>query len=227
MALLLRRWRYLLLLVALFALLVVQPIASSLGVMQSLFDGLLVLVMAALAQDRVWRVVACLACVLAAALLLGGRWVAPSAEFASQASGHAIGAIFFVAVAVKIVQSIFASREVSVDSIFGAICGFLLLGVAFALTYAMIYEADPASFRTGEFSREQMQQPQFCRNVFVYYSFVTLTTVGYGDLAPISLPARTLSWVEAVTGQLYLAVLIAGLISALFAGASARDHRGG
>lgn len=59
----------------------------------------------------------------------------------------------------------------------------------------------------------------------MYYSFVTLTTVGYGDIAPASTTARTLAWVEAVVGQLYLAVLIAGLMSALIARNNAADHR--
>ncbi|MEE9226447.1 MAG: potassium channel family protein, partial [Acidobacteriota bacterium] len=47
---------------------------------------------------------------------------------------------------------------------------------------------------------------------FVYYSFVTLSTLGYGDITPVTPPARAFSFLEAVTGQLYLAVLIAGLV---------------
>jgi hypothetical protein len=50
-----------------------------------------------------------------------------------------------------------------------------------------------------------------------YFSFVTLTTVGYGDISPVSPAARTLAWVEAVTGQFYLAVIVAGLVSVLAA----------
>ena len=67
-----QRWRYLFLLAALLALLVIQPIASAFGIMDSLFDVLFVVVMAvlvlALAQDKVWRVVACIACIPAATL---------------------------------------------------------------------------------------------------------------------------------------------------------------
>jgi hypothetical protein len=48
--------------------------------------------------------------------------------------------------------------------------------------------------------------------VLTYYSFVTLTTVGYGDISPVSPATRTLAWVEAVTGQFYLAVIVAGLV---------------
>jgi hypothetical protein len=219
----------LLLLGALLALLVIQPIASAFGIMESLFDTMLVIVMVmlvlALTQDKVWRVVAYILCIPAATLSIGGHFLTSSAQFVSVTAGHAIGALFFAAVAGKIVQSIFTSRRLSLDSIFGAICGYLLLGVAWALTYAMIHAANPDSFQFGGLLRQQMEQVDYSRSVFIYYSFVTLTTVGYGDVTPLSIPALTLSWVEAITGQLYLAVLIAGLISALVAKNAACNHQ--
>ena len=51
--------------------------------------------------------------------------------------------------------------------------------------------------------------------MLTYYSFVTLTTVGYGDITPITSATRTFSWIEAITGQFYLAVIVAGLVSML------------
>jgi hypothetical protein len=56
--------------------------------------------------------------------------------------------------------------------------------------------------------------------LFTYYSFTTLTTVGYGDVTPLSTAARTCAWLEALTGQFYLAVLVAGLVGALLSGKS-------
>jgi hypothetical protein len=53
--------------------------------------------------------------------------------------------------------------------------------------------------------------------VLTYFSFVTLTTVGYGDISPVTPATRTLAWIEAVTGQFYLAVIVAGLVSMLAA----------
>lgn len=226
-----RQWRYLFLLGALLSLLVIQPIASSFGIMGSLFDVLLVFVLVmlvlALAQDKVWRVVACILCVPAATLSLGGHFLPSSGQVVSVGAGHAIGALFFVAVAGKIVWSIFTSQEVTLGSVFGAICGYLLLGIAWALMYAMMHAANPESFQFGDSIRQQMTHEDYSRNVFIYYSFVTLTTVGYGDVTPLSISARTLSWVEALTGQLYLAILIAGLISALVARNTVRIRREG
>jgi len=231
LVILFRRWRYLFLLVALLVLLVVHPIVAGFGDGGPLFDGLFALVMLmlvlALAQDKVWRVIACLLLIPAAALSTGGHLLSSSAQVVSVTAGHTLGALFFVAVAGRIIQSILVSRELTLDSVFGAICGYLLLGVACALTYAMIYAANPESFQCGDSVAPQMEQGDYSRSVFIYYSFETLTTVGYGDVTPVSIPARTLSWVEAMTGQLYLAVLVAGLISALVASKSASIRRPG
>jgi hypothetical protein len=222
-----RRWRFLLLLSALLALLVFQPIASAIGVMDWLFDALFVIVLATLifvlAQDKVWRFIALILCVPAAALTVGSHFLATSAHGMTLSAGHSVGALFFLMVVIKIVRSIFASAELSLDSIFGAICGNMLLGVAWGLTYATIYAVGPESFEFGNAIRPNMELVDYSRNIFIYYSFVILTTVGYGDVTPASIPARTLSWVEAVTGQLYLAVLIAGLISAIVARKTARN----
>jgi voltage-gated potassium channel len=168
-----------------------------------------------LAKDKSWRRAGFILLVPAAILSISSHFLTASAQNVSVSTGHAIAAFFFVVVTGKIVASIFASRELTLDSIFGAICGYLLLGVAWALMYTMLHAASPDSFQISETIRPHFDQGEYSRTVFIYYSFVTLTTVGYGDVTPLSIPARTLSWVEAVAGQLYLAVLVTGLIGAL------------
>ena len=214
-----QQWRYLFLLGALLILLVIQPIVLGFGTMGWLFDALFAFVMVTLvltlARDKGWRVIACILCVPAATLSIGSHFLAPTAQEVTLFAGNVIGVLFFLVVTCKIIQSIFVSRVLSWDSICGAICGYLLLGVAWGLTFAMIYAVNPKAFQFGDLIRQQMEQGDYSRNVFIYYSFVTLTTVGYGDISPLSTPARTLAWLEAMTGQLYLAILIAGLISAL------------
>jgi hypothetical protein len=64
---------------------------------------------------------------------------------------------------------------------------------------------------------ELAKTPGQAKNVYIYFSFVTLATLGYGDITPVANSARTLAWLEAVIGQLYLAVLVAGLVGALIA----------
>jgi hypothetical protein len=97
----------------------------------------------------------------------------------------------------------------------GAVCGYLLLGMAWGVLYAMLDTAWPGSFEVGSRLAEQVRADQSRVPLFTYYSFVTLTTVGYGDVTPLSTPARTCAWLEALTGQFYLAVLVAGLVGAL------------
>lgn len=88
----------------------------------------------------------------------------------------------------------------------GAIAVYLLLGLAWAHAYELIEYLGPGSF-TGAFR----DAGRF--SSWMYFSFVTLATLGYGDIAPVHPAARSLAVAEAITGQLYLAILIARLVS--------------
>jgi len=106
--------------------------------------------------------------------------------------------------------SVFGKGRMTTDRVAGAIAVYLLLGLLWALAYGMISAIDPEAFNgVGIFSLEESGAQQD----FIYFSFVTLTTLGYGDMLPVSPFAKTLSWFEAVFGQLYLAVTIARLVS--------------
>ena len=72
------------------------------------------------------------------------------------------------------------------------------------------FEISPKLVTGGEVARP-------LPHVLTYFSFMTLTTVGYGDISPVSPAIRTLAWMEAITGQFYLAVIVAGLVSVLAA----------
>jgi hypothetical protein len=87
--------------------------------------------------------------------------------------------------------------------------------MARAVLYSMLDAVWPGSFEVGSQLRERVQADSSRIHLFTYYSFITLTTVGYGDVTPLSMPARTCAWLEALTGQFYLAVLVAGLVGAL------------
>jgi Ion channel len=124
--------------------------------------------------------------------------------------GHGLAAGLYAWAAVLIVASLFRHQPVSPDSVFGAVCGYLLLGMAWGVLYSMLDAGWPGSFAVGTRFAEQARADQSRIHLFTYYSFVTLTTVGYGDVTPVSAPARTCAWLEALTGQFYLAVLVAG-----------------
>ena len=95
---------------------------------------------------------------------------------------------------------------VTIHRIQGAVAAYLLLGILWAYAYALIAHLRPEAF-SGPVS------PADGPRAFFYFSFVTLTTVGYGDVLPVHPAARSLAMLEAVTGPLYLAILVSRLVS--------------
>ena len=113
-----------------------------------------------------------------------------------------------VAITFTLRQVVFGT-EMNANRLVGAICIFLLLGVIWALAYTLLDLLMPGSFVGLAAKREAGWD-----SGWLYFSFVTLTTLGYGDVAPASALARTMAYMQAVVGQFYLAVLVAGLVSA-------------
>ena len=100
-------------------------------------------------------------------------------------------------------------HEISANRVVGAISLYLLLGLLWAVTYAIVEMLSPGSF--AGFSEPLSQG---WSSEWLYFSFVTMTTLGYGDLTPVSASARTLAYMQAVFGQFYIAILVAGLVAA-------------
>lgn len=106
-------------------------------------------------------------------------------------------------------RQIAASNTISANRIVGAICIYFMLGVTWSVLYALLEYVVPGSFAGLKVDVAADWDPDF-----IYYSFVTLTTLGYGDILPVSFFARSLAYMEAVVGQFYIAILVAGLVSA-------------
>jgi len=104
-----------------------------------------------------------------------------------------------------LLSQVFAPGPVTHLRLQGAIAAYLLFGIAWAHAYAIVGSAIPGSFTIPE---RELQLP----SEWFYYSFVTLTTVGFGDIVPLHRVARALTVGEVLTGQLYLAVLIGRLV---------------
>ena len=116
-----------------------------------------------------------------------------------------LGAIFLVHMLIMIWTHIEMENEVTIDLIMAAACAYILLGMIWAYAYYFLESFYPGSFSIVENSTDDLVD-------FNYYSFVTLTTVGYGDILAITRAARALSIFEAITGQLYLAIMISRLV---------------
>jgi voltage-gated potassium channel len=128
-----------------------------------------------------------------------------------------LGSAFFWLVGAVILVVVIRWPLASIDSVLGAISAYLLFGLAWAFTYWAMDIVSPESFKwpveSSAPTSEQNQIATFSR--FIYYSMVTMSTLGYGDVRPVSNLARTLAWMQSVTGQFYVAVLVAWLVSAL------------
>lgn len=95
-------------------------------------------------------------------------------------------------------------EEVTAEMIMAAASEYVLIGLLFAFIYLLIEVVYPGSF---SFSGSKVD-----RAGFLYFSFVTLTTTGYGDVLPVTIQARSLATFEAITGQLYMAITVARLV---------------
>jgi len=101
------------------------------------------------------------------------------------------------------------ARVITHDQIYAGICMYVMLGFAFAAVYYLIDMLDPASFAANVSMDARGDKPDL-----MYFSFVTLATLGYGDVTPRTNIARSLAIVEALSGMLYIAIFMARLVSA-------------
>ncbi|HUT94910.1 MAG TPA: potassium channel family protein [Thermoguttaceae bacterium] len=129
------------------------------------------------------------------------------------AASYAFSIAFLGYTIIVILQFLFVDQRVTCNTIFASLCVYLLLGVLWSTAYSLIEILEPGSFTFGFADEQGEMRFGGGESIFpIYYSFVTLTTLGYGDIVPASATARMLSAAEAVTGQLYLAVLVARLV---------------
>jgi voltage-gated potassium channel len=122
-------------------------------------------------------------------------------------------ALFFGFLIWNLLHDLLSGSRSTGERVYGALCAYLFIGILFSLVFAHMEYRFPGSFSSGNqalldaAASEAAMMP-----VFTYFSFVTLTTLGYGDITPVAEHARTLAWLEALVGQLYLAVMIATLV---------------
>ena len=113
--------------------------------------------------------------------------------------------VLLLLIVVTILRQVLQARHVTVQNIYGAISAYLIIGLMFSAFYAAMYYLGGHSF----FADHQQGTP----SNFQYFSFTTLTTLGYGDFTAASNGGRAVAMLEAMTGQIFLATLVAKLVS--------------
>ncbi len=123
-----------------------------------------------------------------------------------------VALVFVALVGIIALRDVLYGGEVDQNRLMGAMCVYLLIGLAWAYVFTLIHVVSPTSFEgiAGPTTEAHAKAIQF-----LYYSFVTLTTLGYGEITPASPVAQTLAYMEAVSGQFYLTILVAALVGML------------
>jgi hypothetical protein len=204
-----RNWRYAILFYSLLLTLAVVPLRRALGFPTRLLELFLAInLLAAVAPigGRKTRLV--LLSILVVALV--GRGATAWLEQATLESMNlALWTVVALLAAASALRFALGARTVDREHLYAGLSAYLLAGIFFGVFYWVLEHAWPGSLAVpGEGAQSNFSLP-----VAIYYSFVTLTTLGYGDIVPRSEVVRGLAIMEAVAGQLYLAVMIARLVS--------------
>jgi hypothetical protein len=144
-------------------------------------------------------------CVAAVALIIRwSAWYFTTDNFGLWREAATLASI--VLISLILLSQIFRAGSMTRERVQGAVAVYLLLGLAWAHGYEIVNFLIPGSFHSSVGSFFSVVE-------WYYYSFATLTTLGYGDIVPIKQVSRSLATGEALTGQLYLTVLIARLVA--------------
>jgi hypothetical protein len=119
--------------------------------------------------------------------------------------------LFVVYVTASELRSVLRQRDVTGETICMAVSVYLLMGFSWALLYAIIFQRHPEAF-SGIATANQPLEFQHFFPIFGYFSLTTLSTIGFGDITPLTLQARYAAVAEGITGQFYMAILVARLV---------------
>ncbi len=208
-------WRHLALLISILVLFVITPIAAMFphGVLLLNVFATMVLAAGSYALFEHRRLFAIAVGSSAVSILATALLRFTQSQWAAILS-HACVVVLIAFFSISILAYVLRGGRVTVDRIFAAVCVYLLIGYAWTFAYALIEALQPGSFAGADGNSAAVTPGNYVDQVLElrYFSFMTLTTVGYGDIVPRTSIARTLAALEGITGQVYLMVLVARLV---------------
>lgn len=136
------------------------------------------------------------------------------------------GYVFFFYNAIVILLALLSRQKISFDDLAGAVSAYLLLGLSGAFVFAFFDLISPNSIAASSSVVPEAQSPHGLESLvdYIYFSFTCLTTLGFGDLVPVTAPTRVFAYLEAVIGQIYLTILVARLVGLHLVGAAIKQQ---
>jgi voltage-gated potassium channel len=200
---------FLILLLSLLALQIIPPLINQsersilLGILVSI---VLLFALYLVAYSRKELIIGMLLCAPAIAT----NWTSNSVDATLVIYAHYFFAIAFLAyICVHIFRYLFESEDISADMLYAAVCLYFIVGMIWAMVYVLIEMYHPGSFQLDS----DLDNTRAVFGELLYFSYVTITTLGYGDMAPLTRLARSWVTIEAIIGQFYLAFVVARLVS--------------
>jgi len=123
---------------------------------------------------------------------------------------------FLLWIIIIVLRDVFRPTTAERDAVIGALCGFVLILTIFTRVHGLLEALYPGSYHTDGPPLSELSDTRLVA-LFQYFSTVTVTTVGFGDMVPVTPAARLATGLEAIVGQLYLAVVIATLVGRVVA----------
>lgn len=215
--------KYLVLLVALLGVFLTYPLALHETAGTTIVNILtLVIAGSAVYTLRLRRAHITISILLAAPALIAD-WATDSGfvgNVAINAAGSVCYGLFFAYAGAMIIMRVLEPKRVTANEVWGASCGYLMLALVWANLYHALQIVAPGSFVSAERLSPIAGSGGALESDLLYYSLTTLTTFGIGDILPLTRTARMLTALEAVIGQLYLAILVARFVGLHVAHAS-------
>jgi hypothetical protein len=125
---------------------------------------------------------------------------------------RAAGILFMTLTTAVVLKRVITERNITADTLIGTVCVYLLIASSWALSYSLLEFLKPGSFLIPASLLGPAGNPDISVNEWLYFSFMTFTTLGYSPILPQNPAAGTLTWLEVVTGQFYMAILVARLV---------------
>jgi voltage-gated potassium channel len=212
----LRERKHVVLLLVSILMLIAQPLAHGIVAGLVVYDVLLTLVLLGvflIIFKPGWE--RHLALVIAVPTIIS-RWaayaLASDYQWIAAVVHHGLVLVFLSLAVGLILRGLFEGKVIRTDHFLGTVCGFVLAGVAWGNCYVLAELFVPGSFSVKPEIAWQLKDEHMRSFLFNYFSLCTLTGVGYGDVTPIRPGIASLTWLEAMFGQFYIAVVVAQLV---------------